>query len=349
MSNHFEEKIFSEIEDETDDLNLRPQTLSEFVGQKSVVDNLTVYLRAAKLRNEVIDHVLFSGPPGLGKTTLAKILSESQNGQFYQLSAPNVKRPGDIVKILSGLEKQDILFIDEIHRLSAPVEEILYPALEDREIDITLADGLGASAMTLDLPPFTMVGATTKPGNLSAPLRDRFGIHLRLEFYELNEIIQIVKRAADLWKVRLSDDALHEIASRSRRTPRISIRLLRRIWDYALVNKGTNANKQLENIEITKDIVLYSFKEMQIDKLGLTALDNEFLSVLAKHYSGGPVGLKPMSAILSEDLTTLEDFVEPYMIRLDLIQRTARGRKLTRKGFEHINLEMPNVENDLFT
>jgi len=345
MNKSMESQIYGKESNPSDDVSIRPADFDEFIGQKEAVDNLKVYLKAASLRNEVLDHILFSGPPGLGKTTLAKILASKQTGQFYQVSAPNLKRPGDLAKILSTLSENDILFLDEIHRLPAPVEEILYPALEDRQIDITLAEGLGATTVTIDIPPFTLVGATTKPGNLSAPLRDRFGIHLRLDFYNMDDIAKIVSNASKKWGILTNVEALNAIAERSRRTPRIALRLLRRVWDYALVGKESSGQ---ENAIIDESIANHSFTEMRVDKLGLTALDNEFLRILAVQYKGGPVGLKPLSAILSEDLITLEDFVEPFMIRLDLIQRTSRGRMLTQKGYEHIHIKPPGVENDLF-
>ncbi|MES0488582.1 MAG: Holliday junction branch migration DNA helicase RuvB [Leptospirales bacterium] len=340
-----ESQIYGKEKNSSEDITIRPADFNEFIGQREAVDNLKVYLKAASLRNEVLDHILFSGPPGLGKTTLAKILAGKQEGQFYQVSAPNLKRPGDLAKILSTLNENDILFLDEIHRLPAPVEEILYPALEDRQIDITLAEGLGATTVTIDIPPFTLVGATTKPGNLSSPLRDRFGIHLRLDFYNIEDIAKIISNAAKKWRISINADALNEIAQRSRRTPRIALRLLRRVWDYAIVGEESQGEK---NTVIDVSITDHSFTEMRVDKLGLTALDNEFLRILAVQYKGGPVGLKPLSAILSEDLITLEDFVEPFMIRLDLIQRTSRGRMLTNKGYEHIHIQPPGVENDLF-
>jgi len=317
------------------DPSIRPGSFGEFVGQKDIVQNLQVFIKAAQIRNEPLDHILFSGPPGLGKTTLARIIATLQKGEFRQVSAPNLKRTGDIVKILSGLSRNDTLFIDEIHRLPTPVEEVLYSAMEDNQVDITLSDGLGAMPIQLDIPPFTLVGATTRPGNLTAPLRDRFGIHLRLDYYEEDEIVDILKNAARKWNVDYDGESIVEIARRSRRTPRVSLRLLRRIWDYAI------AHNNAHNAVIDLAIVQNGFRQMQIDSLGLTALDNKFLQVLAGNFHGGPVGLKPLSAALSEDIMTLEDFVEPYMIRLDLVHRTSRGRVITQKGYSHINYPAP--------
>lgn len=328
------DEIISESENLLDP-SIRPASFSEFVGQKNIVENLQVFIKASRIRQEPLDHILFSGPPGLGKTTLARIIASLQKGEFRQVSAPNLKRTGDVIKILSGLSANDTLFIDEIHRLTTPVEEVLYSAMEDNQVDITLSDGLGAMPIQLDIPPFTLVGATTRPGNLTAPMRDRFGIHLRLDYYEEDEIVEILKNAAKKWNILYKDEALLEIARRSRRTPRVSLRLLRRIWDYAIAH--SNIQRGIIDISIAEN----GFEQMQIDALGLTALDNRFLNIIAENFQGGPVGLKPLSAALSEDIITLEDFVEPYMIRLDLIHRTSRGRVITRKGYDHIKLPAP--------
>ncbi|MDH4199280.1 MAG: Holliday junction branch migration DNA helicase RuvB [Spirochaetia bacterium] len=324
------------------DTSIRPAQFSEFVGQKEVVSNLQIYLKAANIRSEPLDHILFSGPPGLGKTTLARIIASMQKGEFRQVSAPNLKRTGDLVKILSGLEKNDTFFIDEIHRLVTPVEEVLYSAMEDNQVDITLSEGMGAMPIQLDIPPFTLVGATTRPGSLTAPLRDRFGIHLRLDYYNEDEIVDILKNAAVKWEIQCEHEAMIEIAKRSRKTPRIALRLLRRIWDYAI------ADNNIHNAVINLYIVKNGFEAMQIDHLGLTALDNKMLQIIAENFKGGPVGLKPLSAALSEDIITLEDFVEPYMVRLNLLHRTSRGRMLTKKGFQHINYAAPATTQKLF-
>ncbi len=325
-------------ESQKEDQSIRPSSFEEFIGQQDIVDNLKIYIQAAKMRNEPLDHTLFSGPPGLGKTTLACMISKIQEARFHQISAPNLKRPGDLAKILTNLDKDDVLFIDEIHRLPSPVEEILYPAMEDGLIDITLAEGMAASSIQINLPPFTLVGATTRPGALSAPLIDRFGIHLRLNYYEDDELNLIIQRSAKIWEIKIKDDAIQTISVRSRKTPRIAIRLLRRIWDHSMVRTDS-----LENI-IDKEIVEISFKKMKIDFMGLTSTDNHFLKVLAKDYQGGPVGLKPLAAIISEDLITLEDFIEPFLVRLGFVKRTPRGRILTPIAYEHLHLKPKNLK-----
>ena len=330
-------------EKQESDQVIRPQSLDEFIGQTEVIENLKVYLKAAQFRQESLDHILFSGPPGLGKTTLARLLSEAQKGRMHQISAPNLKRPGDLVKLLTNLEDFDLLFIDEIHRLPAPVEEVLYTAMEDRIIDITLTEGLAASNIQLNLPPFTLAGATTKAGALSAPFRDRFGIHLRLNYYNENELGIILTRSGKIWNIQIKPEAIKEIAKRSRKTPRVALRLLRRIWDHAIVDqkkkeKNSAGETELKTV-IEVAIVNESFQKMQIDSLGLTTLDNQFLASMAKDYQGGPVGLKPLSAVVSEDLTTLEDFVEPFLVRLGFVKRTPRGRMLTQAAFKHIGIE----------
>jgi len=326
------------------DNSVRPENFSEFIGQDDVISNLKIYSEAAQMRAESLDHVLFSGPPGLGKTTLARIVSSLQKGNFYQIAAPNLKRTGDLVKLLVNLEKMDTLFIDEIHRLPAPVEEILYSAMEDGHIDIAISEGMSGTPVKINLPPFTLVGATTRPGSLTAPLRDRFGIQLRLNYYTDEEIESILKRAAGKWGIQVSDEAFANISARCRKTPRVALKLLKRIWDFALVRNG-NKNALL----ITEKDVLYSFENMKIDQLGLTQLDNMFLRVVAVNYKGGPVGLKPLTALLSEDIITLEEFVEPYLVQLDLIQRTSRGRIITEKGFNHIGVDSGRgMQNGLF-
>lgn len=320
---------------------VRPQRLAEFIGQRDIKENLSSFLRAATLRGEVLDHVLLSGPPGLGKTTLARIIAHEMGGNFSLITAPNIKRPGDLAKILSGLNQGDIIFIDEIHRLPAPAEELLYSAMEDRKIDITVGDSALANSVEITLPPFTLVGATTRPGDLTAPLRTRFGINFHLEFYTEEDIMQIVGRAAQIWKIRCGEGVLREISRRARSTPRIALHLLRRVWDYALAESS--------DLERPVDLVAANsaFLRLQIDAAGMTKLDRQFMLSIAQHYDGGPVGLKPLAAILAEDLTTLEDYVEPYLVRRAFIRRTPRGRVLTREAYAHLGIK-PGKQGSLF-
>lgn len=320
---------------------VRPQRLSEFVGQRDVRENLASFLKAAALRGEVLDHVLLSGPPGLGKTTLARIIAQETGGGFSLLTAPNVKRPGDLAKILSGLGKADVLFIDEIHRLPAAAEELLYSAMEDRMIDISVGDGMLANSVQITLPPFTLVGATTRPGDLTAPLRTRFGITFHLEFYNDEDIAQITRRAAQIWRIRCNDEVLREISRRARSTPRIALHLLRRVWDYALA-ESSDLERPVDLAAATS-----AFARMHIDAEGMTKLDRQFMLSIAQHYEGGPVGLKPLAAILAEDLTTLEDYVEPYLVRRAFVRRTSRGRMLTREAYLHLGIK-PGRQPDLF-
>lgn len=329
------------LERDEQEVQVRPSRLNDFVGQRDVVSNLESYLKAAKIRQEPLDHILLSGPPGLGKTTLARIIAQEMGARFSQVTAPNIKRPGDLAKILSGLGAHDVLFIDEIHRLPAVAEELLYGAMEDRSIDIAVGDGMLANSVQITLPPFTLVGATTRPGDLTAPLRERFGIRFHLEFYEDADIVRIVDRARQLWNIACDIDALREISRRARSTPRIALHLLRRVWDYALA----------ESADMQKPISVaaarHAFERMSIDAEGMTRLDRQFMLSIAEHYEGGPVGLKPLAAILAEDLATLEDYVEPYLVRRAFIRRTPRGRMLTRTAFQHLGIE-PGKRGDLF-
>jgi Holliday junction DNA helicase RuvB len=320
------------LEKNDQEIQVRPSGLSEFVGQRSVVENLKAFIKAAAIRKEPLDHILLSGPPGLGKTTLARIVAQETGARFSQITAPNIKRPGDLAKILSALGEHDVLFIDEIHRLPVAAEELLYGAMEDRSIDIAVGDGLLANSVQIKLPPFTLVGATTRPGDLTAPLRDRFGIRFHLEFYEDEDIIRIVNRAASIWKILLAVEATQAIAKRSRSTPRIALHLLRRVWDYALAESGSLA--QAIDVNAAND----AFEKMHIDSQGITKLDRQFMLTIARHYEGGPVGLKPLSSILAEDLATLEDYVEPYLVRRAFVRRTPRGRVLTREAFVHLGI-----------
>jgi Holliday junction DNA helicase RuvB len=314
------------------DAALRPKSLDEFVGQKGARENLRVFISAAKARGEALDHVLFFGPPGLGKTTLAQIVAREMGVGFRATSGPVIAKSGDLAALLTNLEDGDVLFIDEIHRLNPAVEEVLYPAMEDRALDLMIGEGPSARSVRIDLPRFTLVGATTRQGLLTTPLRDRFGIPVRLNFYTVDELEQVVRRAARLLGADLAQDGAHEIARRSRATPRIAGRLLRRVRDFAhaagadLIDAAT-ADRALSRLEI--------------DGLGLDAMDRRYLLMIADLYGGGPVGVETLAAGLSEPRDTIEDVIEPYLIQLGLIARTARGRCLNGRGWTHLGLNPP--------
>jgi Holliday junction DNA helicase RuvB len=314
------------------DAALRPKSLDEFVGQKGARENLRVFISAAKSRGEALDHVLFSGPPGLGKTTLAQIVAREMGVGFRATSGPVIAKSGDLAALLTNLEDGDVLFIDEIHRLNPAVEEVLYPAMEDRALDLMIGEGPSARSIRIHLPRFTLVGATTRQGLLTTPLRDRFGIPVRLSFYTVDELEQVVRRAARLLGADLPQDGAHEIARRSRGTPRIAGRLLRRVRDFAhaagadLIDAAT-ADRALSRLEI--------------DGLGLDAMDRRYLLMIADLYGGGPVGVETLAAGLSEPRDTIEDVIEPYLLQLGLIARTARGRCLNGRGWTHLGLNPP--------
>jgi Holliday junction DNA helicase RuvB len=314
------------------DVSLRPTGFAEFVGQASARANLEVFIAAAKARKAALDHVLFVGPPGLGKTTLAQIVARELGVGFRATSGPVIAKAGDLAALLTNLEDRDVLFIDEIHRLNPAVEEILYPAMEDYQLDLIIGEGPAARSVRIDLAKFTLVGATTRAGLLTTPLRDRFGIPVRLNFYTPEELVQIVERGARLLGVGMSPDGAMEIARRSRGTPRIAGRLLRRVTDFALVD-GAKA--------ITRDIADKALLRLDVDARGLDQLDRRYLTVIAEFYSGGPAGIATIAAALSEPRYALEEIVEPYLIQQGFIQRTPRGRMLTALAFQHLNKTVP--------
>lgn len=332
-----EERIISagQLEnEEIEELSLRPQKLSQYIGQDKVKQNLSIFIQAAKMRNESLDHVLLYGPPGLGKTTMAQIIANEMEVQFKQTSGPAIERTGDLAAILSSLEAGDVLFIDEIHRLPKAVEEILYPAMEDFCLDIVIGQGPSARSVQLDLPPFTLVGATTRAGLLTAPLRDRFGVLSRLEFYEVKDLTAIVERTADIFEVGIDALAANEVARRSRGTPRIANRLLKRVRDISQV-KG----ESLISLETTRT----ALEMLQVDNSGLDHIDHKLLLAMIDSFKGGPVGLDTLAATVGEESQTIEDVYEPFLLQQGFIQRTPRGRVATSKTYEHFNREVPQT------
>ena len=311
------------------DISLRPESLDEFIGQSALCDNLNIFMQATKKRKEALDHVLLYGPPGLGKTTLAKIISNELNVSFRSTSGPIIQRPGDLAALLTSLETNDILFIDEIHRLNSTVEEILYPAMEDLHLDIMIGEGPSARSVKIDLQPFTLIGATTRAGLLSNPLRDRFGIPARLEFYEYDDMKQIVLRSAKLLNIKINDEAALEIAQRSRGTPRVASRLVRRLRDIV-----TSQNK--ENLEIKKHEADEALLQLGVDKNGLDQMDQSYLNHLIHDHSGGPVGLETLAAQMGEQKDSIEDVIEPYLIQKGFLQKTPRGRVATKIALENL-------------
>ncbi len=326
-------------DEETDhELSLRPARLEEFVGQKKITENLRVFIESARLRHKSLDHILLSGPPGLGKTTLAFIIAQELGVNLKATSAPVIDKAGDLASILTGLEENDVLFIDEIHRLSPAIEEILYPAMEDRSIDIIIGQGIGAKSIKLNLAPFTLVGATTRTGLLTAALRDRFGIPLRLNYYEPEDLKKIAVRTAGILGIPVEDDAAYEIARRARRTPRIVNRLVRRVADFTTVLK-----KKSIDIETTR----FALQKLDIDEMGLDEMDRRILSTIIDKYSGGPVGLKTIAISVGEETDTLEDYYEPFLVQTGLLKRTQRGRMATAGAYKHLGLDYsPTIQDE---
>ena len=314
------------------DNTIRPESIVEYIGQSDVKDNIKVFIEAAKMRNEVLDHVLLYGPPGRGKTTLAYIIAHELGSNLKTASGPSIEKSGDLAAILSSLEKGDVLFIDEIHRMPRFIEEILYPAMEDFTLDIIVGTEGNTRNIKIDLPPFTLVGATTRAGDLSAPLRDRFGIISKLQYYTVEELTQIIKRTAKVLGVGIEDDAAVELASRSRGTPRIANRLFKRVRDFALVKGDGN---------IDKDIINIALDRLKVDNMGLDETDHELLLAIIKKFNGGPVGVEAVASAIGEEVTTIEDVYEPYLLQTGLLKRTSRGRVATPKAYEvlHLNYE----------
>ena len=332
----FEERMVTPREVEEDreaEVTLRPQTLVEYIGQDKVKENLAVYIEAAKRRGDPLDHVLLYGPPGLGKTTLSSIIAHEMGVNLRVTTGPAIEKAGDLAAILTNLQPNDVLFIDEIHRLNRQVEEILYPALEDHAIDIIMGKGPSARSLRVDLNPFTLVGATTRAGQLSSPLRDRFGVILRLELYTTEQLTDIVRRSAMLLKIPCSIDGAMEIAGRARGTPRIANRLLKRVRDFADV---------MGNGEITQEIAHMALDRLEIDELGLDSNDRRMLEMIIKGYSGGPVGLETLASALGEETFTLEDVCEPYLMQLGFLARTPRGRCATALAYQHLGYQQPD-------
>jgi holliday junction DNA helicase RuvB len=325
-------------QDDTD-ASLRPLALDEFVGQRQARSNLQVFINAAKVRGDALDHVLFVGPPGLGKTTLAQIVARELGVNFRSTSGPVIAKAGDLAAQLTNLEERDVLFIDEIHRLNPAVEEILYPAMEDYQLDLIIGEGPAARSVKIELPRFTLVGATTRAGLLTTPLRDRFGIPIRLEFYTIDELELIVKRASRVLGIGMTEDGANEIARRARGTPRIAGRLLRRVRDFAIVDDAA---------QITREVADRALRLLDVDPIGLDVMDRKYLTTIASSFGGGPVGIETIAAALSEPRDAIEEIIEPYLIQKGFVQRTPRGRVLTPHAFAHLGLPEPSRDTVQF-
>ncbi len=326
------------IKGDDNDISIRPSNIGDFIGQEHFIKNLNIYIKAAKNRNEPLDHILLSGPPGLGKTTLANIIANEMGGSFKSTSAPIIEKSGDIAALLTDLSAGDVLFIDEIHRLKRNIEELLYSAMEDFQIDIMVGQGPSAKSIKLSIEPFTLIGATTRAGMISGPLRARFGISENLEYYTQAEIKKIIKRSASILGVGIDNDGASIISGSSRGTPRVANRLLRRVRDFAEVISSSNIDKK-----IAED----SLKRLSVDSLGLTRMDIRFLEILINNFAGGPVGAKTMAIALSEEVETIEDVYEPYLIQIGMLKRTSRGRVATQNAYSHLKIETP-ADTNLF-